>query len=92
MHNIKVSLQMKAIDGTDDIQQSIILYKFTFSGVEMSVPRNLNMLTCTGDLAMGLKIKQSLLAPDSPRPLGVTIRRGREPFCSSSHISATDSL
>ena len=50
------------------------------------------MLTCTGDLAIGLKMKQSLLAPDSPRPLGVTMRRGRDPFCNSSHISATDSL
>lgn len=50
------------------------------------------MLMCRGDLAAGLSKKQSLLAPDSSRPFGVTMRRGVSPFCSSSHISAMDSL
>ena len=50
------------------------------------------MLMWRGVLAAGLSRKQSLLAPDSSRPLGVTMSSGVRPFCSSSHISAIDSL
>lgn len=56
------------------------------------IPRKRNMLMCSVDLAAGFSRKQSLLAPDSSRPFGVTMSSGVRAFCNSSHISAMDSL
>ena len=69
-----------------------IWHKWVEQSLQANSPRNLNIFWWTSCLIIGFKRKQSLLAPDSSLPLGVTIRRGREPFCSSSHISAIDSL
>lgn len=44
------------------------------------LPRKRNMFICKSDLAAGFNRKQSLFAPDSSRPFGVTINRGVSPF------------
>src|SRR6185312_11460069 len=46
-------------------------------------PRKRNIPMWRGDFALGLSRKQSRLVPLSSRPLGVAMRRGREPFSSS---------
>lgn len=56
------------------------------------LPRNLNIFCWGTETADGFNKKQSLLAPDSSLPFGVSINSGVDPFCSSSHISAMDSL
>ena len=56
------------------------------------LPRKRNMFIWMDSLAAGFSKKQSRFVPVSSRPFGVWIRRGRDPFWSSSHISAILSL
>lgn len=60
--------------------------------IPISTPKNWNIFRFCPELALGFKMKQSLLVPASSRPLGVRISSGRLPFCNSSHISAMLSL
>jgi len=55
-------------------------------------PKKRNMFWWRGDLRLGFRRKQSRLEPDSSRPFGVWMRMATDPFCSSSHTSAIDSL
>lgn len=60
--------------------------------IPISTPKNWNIFRFCAELALGFKMKQSLLVPASSRPFGVRINSGKLPFCSSSHISAILSL
>lgn len=57
-----------------------------------NLPKKRNIVWWRGDLRLAFRMKQSLLEPDSSLPFGVWMRMWMLPFCSSSHISAIDSL